>query len=202
MDEEQEDLAGKVSGEAYQIIGALADAAGLFYDEAVIRALDYFGYEQWRNPGAEILPWHPKRDAPPPGLSQTTREEVRMDEKYDVIIYGGNGGMATGFARGFTPGATMLVLDPGDGGDYSAIPDGARLERHAVMASVNVRDLGPGGAFLNERTVNTGDPVDAGRRYEITAVTLTDGRTFGCGHLVDCVGAVNQGPSWAGRASV
>ena len=52
-----EDLAGRVSGDAYQVIGALADAAGLFDHPEVIRALDYFGYEEWRKPGVEILPF-------------------------------------------------------------------------------------------------------------------------------------------------
>ena len=47
-----------VSFEAYQVIGALSDAVGLFGHPAVIRALDYFGYEEWKRVGSEILPWH------------------------------------------------------------------------------------------------------------------------------------------------
>lgn len=58
MSDNTDDLAGKVSAEAYQVIGSLADAAGVFDSDAAIRALDYFGHEEWRQPGAEILPWH------------------------------------------------------------------------------------------------------------------------------------------------
>lgn len=54
---ETEEPAAKVGGEAYQVIGALAHAAGLFEHPEVQRALDYFGYEQWRKDGAEILPF-------------------------------------------------------------------------------------------------------------------------------------------------
>lgn len=57
MEDEAEDLAARVGGEAYQVIGALAAAAGLFDHPEVIRALDYFGYEEWRRAGAEILPF-------------------------------------------------------------------------------------------------------------------------------------------------
>ena len=59
------ELAEKVSGEAYQIIGALASEANLFEHPAVVRALDYFGYEQWREPEAEILPWYVGKDLTP-----------------------------------------------------------------------------------------------------------------------------------------
>ena len=66
-----DDLLAKVSGEAYQIIGLLAHDAGLFDHPAVVRALDYFGYEQWRKPGAEILPWHLEDQKEPSASSET-----------------------------------------------------------------------------------------------------------------------------------
>lgn len=47
------DLAGKVAGEAYQIIGALASAAGLFDTPEVEAALDHFSGDLT----GEILPW-------------------------------------------------------------------------------------------------------------------------------------------------
>lgn len=57
MADDAEDPAERVGGEAYQVIGALAHASGLFDHPEVQRALDYFGYDRWRQPGAEILPW-------------------------------------------------------------------------------------------------------------------------------------------------
>ena len=51
----------EVATKAYQVIGSLADQAGLFDDPAVIKALDYFG--DIANTGKpervkEILPWN------------------------------------------------------------------------------------------------------------------------------------------------
>lgn len=51
----------RIAAEAYQVVGALASQAGLFEDDAVERALDYFGDIANGEPGArgvtEILPW-------------------------------------------------------------------------------------------------------------------------------------------------
>lgn len=47
--------ASAVAGEAYQVIGALADAAGLFDHPEVQRALDYFS----KAPDGSLLPFGP-----------------------------------------------------------------------------------------------------------------------------------------------
>lgn len=55
--------AEEVKANAYQIIGALADHAGLFEHPEVIRALDYLAYDKG---GEDILPWprEPLPEAP------------------------------------------------------------------------------------------------------------------------------------------
>lgn len=47
-------LAGEVAANAYQIVGCLADHAGLFEHSEVIRALDYLAYAKGRD---DVLPW-------------------------------------------------------------------------------------------------------------------------------------------------
>src|SRR5574343_1114803 len=49
---EAEQLAIQTAAEAYQVIGALADHAGLFDSPEVTRALDYFGDVANGEPGA------------------------------------------------------------------------------------------------------------------------------------------------------
>jgi len=60
-----EEITKKVAAEAYQVIGSLAEAVGVFDDEAVIKALDYFGdIANGEKPTrvTEILPWRLKVD--------------------------------------------------------------------------------------------------------------------------------------------
>ena len=46
-------------GEAYQVVGSLADSAGLFHDPAVLKALDLLSFPL--RPG-EILPFYTQND--------------------------------------------------------------------------------------------------------------------------------------------
>jgi hypothetical protein len=50
-------LAGKIAGEAYQVIGALAFHAGLSDEPEVKKALDYFSKAEEITEDMEILPW-------------------------------------------------------------------------------------------------------------------------------------------------
>lgn len=58
--------AGDVAGEAYQIIGALAAAAGLFETPEVQAALDYFSGDL----SGEILAWSPPETGRRPNAAQ------------------------------------------------------------------------------------------------------------------------------------
>ena len=50
--------AEQVAAEAYQVIGCLADTAGLFEHKEVVRALDYFSaVAAGKTVEDEILPW-------------------------------------------------------------------------------------------------------------------------------------------------
>jgi hypothetical protein len=57
MSDLHEKTAEEIAAEAYQVIGLLASAVGLFDHPEIVRALDYFS-TGWSDPGTEILPWN------------------------------------------------------------------------------------------------------------------------------------------------
>jgi hypothetical protein len=78
----------------YQVIGSLSDAAGVFEDPAVIRALDLAAYGKTED-GKDVLPFAPEYPAP----SLPTREEVLAElvrgvcEACQTPAVGDGGGM-------------------------------------------------------------------------------------------------------------
>lgn len=52
------------TGTLYQVIGTLAEMAGVFQDPAVVRALDLAAYGKTED-GIDVLPFHPTAPSPP-----------------------------------------------------------------------------------------------------------------------------------------
>jgi hypothetical protein len=80
-----------VAAEAYQVVGALADFAGVFEHPEVVRALDFLAYEDKR--AEPLTPWPRTALAPPPADALAERRAVvawlRDNEWWDSYVGGG-----------------------------------------------------------------------------------------------------------------
>lgn len=63
--------------EAYQVVGSLADIAGLFHDPGVQKALDLIHDPRWGDSSESMLPFVPKRNP----LSEANAEIARLRDE-------------------------------------------------------------------------------------------------------------------------
>lgn len=70
-------------GEAYQVVGQLADYAGVHEDPAIIKAMDLLAFPLWRG---EILPFYPNwlRKGARPKQRRGKQRHIQMSRKADT----------------------------------------------------------------------------------------------------------------------